>query len=525
MGEATQRPDLVPANCGIWNSPGLQGSGVQRTQWVASLTGMNNHCVPRVSGFEWKLRRSGWLHQAEWSLVWVLLLASGGICRAQDARSPAAHPIEALSGDFERLAETVGKSVVQVNISGYTVVPDARDSAFVSREQGTGSGVILSSDGFIITNAHVVHGAERVTVVLPPALVGNTGEAGASIPAKVIGVDPETDLALVRIPRTGLPALEFANSSLVRQGQIALAFGSPMGLANTVTMGVVSSPARQLSADGFMQYIQTDTPINPGNSGGPLVSADGRVIGINTLIYSQSGGNEGIGFAIPSNLVRDVYHQLRTSGHVRRGLLGVLLQNLDATLRKGLSIQARRGALVSDVVPGGPAAKAGFQIGDVVTSLDGVTIRNARQFELAIFRSAKGSRHRIEVLRGTDSIPLSAEVGERETPSDRLSEISDLRKQLIPPLGVLGVAITKDVAPLLGPIRLPNGVVVTAKVLDSTAAAIDLVPGDIIHAVNGLDIADLETLKTQLASFHSGDAVVLQVERDGQLTFVAFTQN
>ena len=471
-----------------------------------------------------KARRTGLLPRIRRMLLSLLLLPAGAVL-GQNVTPAPTRSIEALSADFEKLAETVGRSVVQVNVSGYTVVPDARDSAFVSREQGTGSGVILSQDGFIITNAHVVHGAERVSVVLAPELAGKRGGDGIAIPAKVIGVDRETDLALIRIPRTGLPVLEFANSSLVRQGQIALAFGSPMGLANTVTMGVVSSPARQLSAEDFMQYIQTDTPINPGNSGGPLVSADGRVIGINTMIYSQSGGNEGIGFAIPSNLVRDVYHQLRTAGHVRRGLLGVLLQNLDSKLRRGLSIQARRGALVSDVVPGGPAEKAGFQIGDVVVKLDGVPIRNARQFELAIFRSAKGSRHQIEVLRGADTVPLSAEVGERETPSDRLSEISDLRKQLIAPLGVLGVGITKDIAPLLGPIRLPNGVVGTAKVLDSTSAAIDLVPGDISHAVNGMDIADLEALKAKLSSFHTGDAVVLQVERDGQLTFVSFPQN
>lgn len=486
---------------------------------------MKKELFTKLDAFRLEAQRHRLAFQGRRIVLGFLLLSAIGVIPAQKALPPTVHSIEALSADFERLADTVGKSVVQVQVSGYTVVPDARDSAFVSREQGTGSGVILSPEGFIITNAHVVHGAQSVTVTLAPALGGGTGQAGISIPATVVGVDRETDLALLRIHRTGLPTLQLANSSLVRQGQIALAFGSPLGLANSVTMGVVSSPARQLSPDGFMQYIQTDTPINPGNSGGPLVSADGRVIGINTLIYSQSGGNEGIGFAIPSNLVRDVYHQLRKSGHVRRGLLGVLLQNLDPKLRAGLSIQARSGALVSDVVPDGPAEHAGFKIGDVVTSLDGVPIRNARQFELAIFRSAKGSRHQMEVLRGTETIPLSAEVGERETPSDRLSDISDIRKQLIPQLGVLGVAITKDVTPLLGKIRLPNGVVVTAKVLDSTAAAIDLLPGDIIHAVNGLDIADLEALKAKLSSFHPGDAVVLQVERDGQLTFIAFTQN
>lgn len=479
----------------------------------------------KSAGFQMEFQRRALASEGRSIILGLLMICPVGVISAQNPPAPPSHSIEALSADFERLADTVGKSVVQVQVSGYTVVPDARDSAFVSREQGTGSGVILSADGFIITNAHVVHGAQSVTVTLAPALGADAGQVGVGIPATVVGVDRETDLALLRIHRAGLPALQLANSSHVRQGQIALAFGSPLGLANSVTMGVVSSPARQLSPDGFMQYIQTDTPINPGNSGGPLVSADGRVIGINTLIYSQSGGNEGIGFAIPSNLVRDVYHQLRKSGHVRRGLLGVLLQNLDTKLRTGLSIQAHSGALVSDVLPDGPAARAGFKIGDVVTSLDGVPIRNARQFELAIFRSAIRSRHQIEVLRGAETIPLSAEVGERETPSDRLSEISDINKQLIPSLGVLGVAITKEVSPLLGTIRLPNGVVVTAKVLDSTAAAIDLLPGDIIHAVNGLDIADLETLKAKLSSFRSGDAVVLQVERDGQLTFVAFTQN
>ncbi|MCZ2154076.1 MAG: trypsin-like peptidase domain-containing protein [Bryobacterales bacterium] len=441
---------------------------------------------------------------------------------AQEVKPAPAHAIVTLSADFERLAQTVGKSVVQVNVAGYAVVPDASDSAFVSREQGTGSGVILSSDGFIMTNAHVVRGAQSVTVTLAPSLMRGTDDEGMPIPAKVIGVDSETDLALLHIPRKGLPPLELANSSHVRQGQIALAFGSPLGLANSLTMGVISSPLRQLSPEDFMEYIQTDTPINPGNSGGPLVSADGRVIGINTMIMSQSGGNEGIGFAIPSNLVRDVYQQLRKSGRVRRGLLGVAVQNLDPKLRMGLSISAHSGAIVSDVEPNGPADHAGLKIGDVVISLDGVPIRNARQFELAIFRSAKGSRHTIEVLRGDETLPLSAEMGEREIPSDRLSEISDLKKQLIEPLGVLGVAITKDIAPLLGSIRLPNGVVVTARVPEATSAAIDLRPGDIIHSVNGLDIADLETLQSKLNSFHTGDAVVLQVERDGRLTFVAY---
>lgn len=457
-------------------------------------------------------------------VVALLICASPGIF-AQEARTAPAHSIVALSADFEKLAEAVGKSVAQVNVAGYTLVPDAGDSAFVSREQGTGSGVILGSDGFIMTNAHVVRGAQNVTVTLAPSLMRGTDDEGIPIPAKVIGVDSETDLALLHIPRKGLPALQLANSSRVRQGQIALAFGSPLGLANSLTMGVISSPLRQLSPEDFMEYIQTDTPINPGNSGGPLVSADGRVIGINTMIMSQSGGNEGIGFAIPANLVRDVYHQLRASGRVRRGLLGVVVQNLDPKLRMGLSISAHSGALVSDVEPAGPADHAGFKIGDVVTSLDGVPIRNARQFELAIFRSAKGSRHTIEVLREDETIPLSAEMGEREIPSDRLSEISDLKKQLIEPLGVLGVAITKDITPLLGPIRLPNGVVVTARVPEATSAAIDLRPGDIIHSVNGLDIADLETLQNKLNAFHTDDAVVLQVERDGHLTYVAFMMN
>ena len=259
-----------------------------------------------------------------------------------EAQSTAQNALFELNQSIALLAERVAPSVVQIESISYAPASPASGSAAVALRPTMGSGVIWSSDGLIVTNAHVVAGAARVQVRLP-AVEGTPGGSvlpprGRRLPAEIVGLDLETDLALLKVDVQGLPALEFADSEQVRQGQIALALGSPLGLENSVSMGVISSVARQLEPDDRVIYLQTDAPINPGNSGGPLVDVNGHVVGINTMILSQSGGSDGVGLAVVSNIVLSVVRQLRDHGVFTRGEIGVEAQTITPPLAEGLGL-------------------------------------------------------------------------------------------------------------------------------------------------------------------------------------------
>ena len=283
------------------------------------------------------------------SICFSLVLA------AAFAQPPAAGPVDSLrqlSAQMESLSRNVSRSVVQIFSTGY-VLSDEREpganAAILTRQRATGSGIILAADGYIVTNAHVVSGARRVRVRLADAASSPEGAvqpSGQSLEARIVGLDRETDLAVVKIERAGLSPLTLGDSDKLRQGQIVMAFGSPLGLENSVSMGVVSSVGRQVNPDDPMMYIQTDAPINPGNSGGPLVDAGGRVVGINTFILSQSGGSEGLGFAIPSNIIHNVYDQIRKEGHVHRSEIGVAAQTVTPELAAGLKLPQDWGVLM-----------------------------------------------------------------------------------------------------------------------------------------------------------------------------------
>ena len=454
------------------------------------------------------------------SLILVLALALPLPAQKPD-------PLTELSAATEALAHRVSRSVVQIFSTGYTFNEESEStptSSFISRQRSSGSGVILSPDGYIVTNSHVVKGARRVQVQLSYGLTEQERRAlvrGKLIEAKIIGMDREADLALIKIDMTGLNPLPLGDSDNIRQGQVVLAIGNPLGLENSVSMGVISSVDRQIHTDDPISYIQTDASINPGNSGGPLLDSQGRVIGINTFIYTQSGGSEGIGFAIPSNLVRNTCDQLRKAGHVHRGEIGIHAQTVTHELAQGLNLPQEFGVVLSDVVPDGNAEEAGLQVGDIVLSVDGRPLATARQLELDVYRRDIDEKIKLEVLRGKDHLTFTVAVAEREGDPMRFAELVTPEKNTIARLGILGVGIDKETAPLLPALRKKYGVIVAARSASAPYSGTgSLQPGDIIYSVNTEPTATVEGLRTYLDTIKPGGSVVLQIERDSKLLYL-----
>jgi serine protease Do len=327
---------------------------------------------------------------------------------------------------------------------------------------------------------------------------------------------------VLKIEGDDLPHCELGDSDDLRQGQVVMAFGNPRGLENSVSIGVVSSVARQVEPDDPMIYIQTDAPINPGDSGGPLVTADGQVMGLNTFIVSESGGSEGLGFAIPSNIIKNVYTQLRSRGRVHRGHIGVMAQTITPELATGLQLPQDWGVILGDVVPAGPADSAGLDVGDVVLSLNGKTMENARQFDVNVYRFAVGEKVEIEVLRGGEKRTYSVPVVERDDDSSRLAERVNPVENLVPKLGILGIDVDRKIAELLPELRNKYGVLVAAYVGDTSYSRDVLIPGDVIVALNTRPVLSVAFLREALDSLKDTDAFVLQVEREGQLRFITF---
>jgi serine protease Do len=390
-----------------------------------------------------------------------------------------------------------------------------------------GSGVIVDPDGYIITNAHVVEGAERVRVVLFSSENINSPNATlrartSTMNARVLGVHKETDLALLKIEASGLPSLSFGRYQDVRQGQLVFAFGSPEGLGNSVTMGLVSSVASQPDPDHPLVYIQTDAPINPGNSGGPLVDIEGKVVGINSFILTSGGGNEGLGFAIPCGLVRRIYQQLRQRGHVHKQEIGAVVQSITPTLAAGLGLRQDFGVIVSDVTPDGPAEGAGLKVQDIILTLDGKPVVNVPQFNAAFQLRMDPAPLKLEVVRASEKIALEVPVVEERDEMDRLADSLDPEKDLISQLGIVGVQVDRQISAMVPDMRKGSGVIVAARTAFGASVDSGLETGDIIHELNGVSIISLEVLSAGIKSLKSGDPVVLQIERDGQLQYLAF---
>jgi serine protease Do len=422
---------------------------------------------------------------------------------------------------------------VEITVTGYGTPDDAtpdggqRTSEQVSRQWSSGSGVVVDPAGYIMTNAHVIERATALKVIVGAAADGSrAGVLESASPrrfeARVMGVDKETDLALLRIDAAGLSALDFGDSDAVTQGDVVLAIGSPMLLRNSLSMGVVSAPARAMSEDDPVLYIQTDASLNPGASGGALIDINGHLIGLSTSILSKSGGNEGIGFAIPANLVRFVYEQLRTAGTVARGSLGVVVQNVTPALAEGLSLHVQHGVLVTDLEPESSAASSGLQRKDVILSLDNGPVQSARQFNEAIYKREAGGKVTLHIQRGEETFSLTAKVESYTTPVNPLAIAGSLENSLVSRLGIFCVEIDKKVAEAMPHLRKQYGLVVMARSSESQSTFLDVKPGDVIHELNNLPIASLDVFRERIDQFRRGEAIALQIERQGHLRYTAF---
>ncbi len=467
--------------------------------------------------------------------VVVLALICPLISAGQGQSAPAKAGVDVIhemSAAFESLVKRVSPAVVEVLVTGFgTDDEDEEDKGTPSpfgRERSLGSGVIIEADGYILTNYHVVKGADRVRVVLTPS-VGEDAQApamlkskGRILSAKVVGFNKTIDIAVLKVEATGLPTLPFARYDRLHKGEVVLAFGSPEGLENSVTFGLVSSVLRQPDPDDPMVYIQTDAAINPGNSGGPLVDVEGNVVGIDTFIYTKSGGNEGIGFAIPSGIARYAYEQIRKYGRVRRRTIGADLQSFTPDLAGGLGLTETPGVVVSDVEEGGSAWRAGLRPGDVIESINRMPVDNVALFTLSLYLLTSGDKVDLQVVRGSKRLDMNVPVLEPMHDLSRLSDLSDPSKDLIPRLGIVGATITPEILELVGPLRISSGVLVTGTVANRLAVDSGLQEGDIIHAFNRAPIKNIEDLRNAFGKLKPGDPAAMQIERNGKLTFVTF---
>ena len=466
-------------------------------------------------------------------MVTVLCMHAGALSAAAQER---AQTQPGVITTFAPILEKVAPSVVTVFTTqtvsrGMTTAPFG-DDAFrqffggqLPRQgkqtlQGLGSGVIVSPDGYILTANHVVSSAEEIMIGLGTDL--------RKFKAKKVGTDPGTDVALLKIEEKNLPAITFADSEKARAGDIVLAIGNPFGLRQTVTMGIISAVGRGgMGIVDYENFIQTDAAINMGNSGGALVDTQGRLLGINTAIFSRSGGNQGIGFAIPANLARDVMQSLREKGRVVRGYIGASVQTLTPEIADAMKLKGQpTGALVGEVTPKSPSEKAGIKTGDLITGVNGKKISDARELRLMIGSMAPGTKAQIEVNREGQSKVLNVELGEMpagvaEESAEAPPEESAQPEKATVFGGVAVADITDDVRTALNLWKDVKGAVIAEIDADSPAAKAGLREGDVIQEVNKQPVKSAKDLVAINKRLKPNEKILIRVWSQGRSGFVA----
>ena len=468
---------------------------------------------------------------------YVSLLLTQRLCAQTESPENSAKPSEKtasradtlrqFNSSLEALVTKVSPAVVQIQASGLAPVESNKSGvALIVRQRAIGSGVFVDPDGYIMTNAHVVEGAQRIRVLLPtpPAAslleIPPLGKAQL-LDARLVGMHKETDLALLKVDGHNFPTLPLESNRAVRPGEMVLAIGSPEGLQSSVTIGVVSSVWRQPDPDQPLVYIQTDAAINRGNSGGPLVDLDGKVVGLNTFILSEGGGSEGLGFAIPARVIRFVYGNLRKYGHVHRTEIQAAAQTITPTLAAGLGLSQDWGVVISDVTPKGPAEAAGLQVQDIVLAVDGHPILGLPGMTALLYLHPPDEAVRMEILRGTQRLSLLVPAIEAHDQEDQLINFIDPNNR-IARLGIFAMDFDERLRTAMPDVRIPSGVVVLGRSLDLNALTADLRPGDIIHALNRTKVDSVQQLRSLVRQLKTGDPVVLQIERQQKLQYVPF---
>ena len=440
--------------------------------------------------------------------------------------SPVASTAAARLPDFTALVDRAGGAVVNISTVGTTRTagldggdednplneffkrfgmpggPEMNVQPRIVPSRGVGSGFIVSPDGYIVTNAHVVDGAKTVTVKLTDR---------REFTAKVIGKDDRTDIALIKIDaKKPLPALDLANPPAVKQGEWVIAIGSPFGFENSVSAGIVSGVHRALPGGQMTPFIQTDVAVNPGNSGGPLLNAAGQVVGVNSQIYSRSGGYMGLSFAIPANVAANVAQQLKEHGKVNHGRLGIGIQGLNQTLAQSFALPDSNGALVGTVEKDSPAAKAGFKTGDIIRKIDDVPVTDSTDVTSRIGNMAPGTKVAVEVWREGKPMTLTATIGSFGS-SEQVAS-ADSSSLAHEKLGLAVRALTTEEKQEIG----HGGLVVQD--VNGPAALAGIQPGDVIVSVGSTKVTTVEGLKNQVDK--AGKNIALLIERNGQKIFV-----
>jgi serine protease Do len=384
------------------------------------------------------------------------------------------------------------------------------------KEQSLGSGVIIDPSGLIITNNHVVAKSDEIKVVLSDK---------REFKGKIVGSDPKSDLAIIRIDAKDLPAVPWGDSGKLQVGEYVLAIGNPFGLHQTVTMGIISAIGRaNVGIADYEDFIQTDAAINPGNSGGALVNTQGELVGINTAIFTQSGGYMGIGFAVPSNMAKSVVESLVKSGKVIRGWLGISIQEVTPSLAKEFGLKDARGALIGDVLPGSPAEKAGFKRGDVITELNGQAIENSTQLRNLVARLPVGAKAKTKIVR--DKKEKEIEVTIEEQPKDMAQSGGPQERQPQTSAALNGLevrSLTPEMVQQLGLKPGDKGVVVTAVEPGNAAEEAGLQRGDLIVEVNRKPTPDTKSYEDVVSKIKKDDVVLLLINRQGKTLFMTIS--